>query len=91
VYDVKSVSQPDTIALLGNNYSLQIIEKRVRGAVLCLSQDGACTNLLENFSENSLKGDLSNDTTDNPPLFALVNTLKTIPLNIYSKLLKNIY
>ncbi len=26
VYDVKSVSQPDTIALLGNNYSLQIIE-----------------------------------------------------------------
>ncbi len=25
-YDVKSGSQPDTIALLGNNYSLQIIE-----------------------------------------------------------------
>ncbi len=25
-YDVKSVSQPDTIALFGNNYSLQIIE-----------------------------------------------------------------
>jgi hypothetical protein len=47
---------------------------RVRGAVLCLSQDGACTNLFENFSENNLKGDLSNDTTDNPPLFSLVNT-----------------
>jgi hypothetical protein len=26
VYDVKSTSQPDTIALLGNNYNLQIIE-----------------------------------------------------------------
>jgi hypothetical protein len=26
VYDVKSVSQPGTIALLGNNYILQIIE-----------------------------------------------------------------
>ncbi len=47
---------------------------RVRGAVLCLSQDGACTNLLENLGENNLKGDLSNDTTDNPSLFSLVNT-----------------
>jgi hypothetical protein len=26
VYDMKSVSQPDTIALVGNNYSLQVIE-----------------------------------------------------------------
>ncbi len=26
---------------------------RVRGAVLCLSQDGACTNLFENFGENN--------------------------------------
>ncbi len=40
VYDVKSTSQPDT-------------KNRVRGAVLCLTQDGACTNLFENFSENS--------------------------------------
>jgi hypothetical protein len=29
-----------------------------------------------NFSKNNLKGDLSNDTTDNPPLFSLVNTFK---------------
>ena len=29
---------------------------------------------LENFSENNLKGDLSNDITHNPPLFSLVNT-----------------
>ncbi len=48
--------------------------KRVRGAVLDLSQDGACTNLFENFREISLKQDLSNDTTVNPPLFSLVNT-----------------
>jgi hypothetical protein len=47
---------------------------RVRGAVLYLSQDGACTSLFENFSENILKGDQSNKTTDNPPLFSLVNT-----------------
>jgi hypothetical protein len=49
---------------------------RVRGAVLGLSQDGACTNLFENFREKSLKGDLSNGTTVNPPLFSLVNTFK---------------
>jgi hypothetical protein len=49
---------------------------RVRGAVLGLSQDGACTDLFENLSVNSLKGDLSNDTTFKPPLFSLVNTFK---------------
>jgi hypothetical protein len=32
--------------------------------------------LYENHSENSLKGDLSNDTTVSPPLFSLVNTFK---------------
>ncbi len=47
---------------------------RVRGAVLGLSQDGACTDLFENLSVNSLKGDLSNATTFKPPLFSLVNT-----------------
>jgi hypothetical protein len=41
---------------------------------LCLSQDGACTDSFENVCENSLKGDLSNDITLNPPLFSLVNT-----------------
>jgi hypothetical protein len=44
--------------------------------ILGLSQDGACTDLFDNFSENSLKGDLSNATTFNPPLFSLVNTFK---------------
>jgi hypothetical protein len=32
--------------------------------------------LFENLSEISLKGDLSNATTFNPPLFSLVNTFK---------------
>ncbi len=51
---------------------------RVRWVVLGLSQDGACTDLFENFSENSLKRNLSNDTTVTPPLFSLVNTFKEI-------------
>jgi hypothetical protein len=74
VYDVKSVSQPDTIALLGINNCLQIIETGVRCVVLCLSQDGACTESFENLRDNSLKGGLSNDVTLNPPLLSLVNT-----------------
>jgi hypothetical protein len=49
---------------------------RVRGAVLGLSPDGASTNLFENFREDSLKRDLSNDTTANPPLCSLVKSLK---------------
>jgi hypothetical protein len=34
--------------------------------------------LFENFSVNSLRGDLSNSTTFNPPLFSLVNTFKKL-------------
>jgi hypothetical protein len=49
---------------------------RVRGAVSGLSQDGACTGLFKNLSVNSLKGELSNDTTFKPLLFSLVNTFK---------------
>jgi hypothetical protein len=49
---------------------------RVCGAVLGLSQDGDCTYLFENLSVNSFKGDLSNVTTFNPPLFSLANTFK---------------
>ncbi len=51
---------------------------RVRGAVLGLSQDGACTDLFKKLSVNSLKGDLSNATTLKPPLFSLVNTFKRV-------------
>jgi hypothetical protein len=70
VYNVKSASQPDTMPILENNYCLQMIETGFA------EHDGACTNLFENFSQHSLKRDLSNDTTVNPPLFSLVNTFK---------------
>jgi hypothetical protein len=49
----------------------------VRGAVLGLSRDGACNDLFENLSVNSLQGDLSNYTTFKSPLFSLVNTFNT--------------
>jgi hypothetical protein len=39
--------------------------------------------LFENFSENSLKGDLPYDTTLTPPLFSLVNTFKKSENTIY--------
>jgi hypothetical protein len=48
--------------------------------VLGLSQDGACTNLIENLRENSLKGDLSNINIVNTPLFLLVNTFKQLTM-----------
>ncbi len=59
---MKSLPQPDTMALLGINYCLQIIET---GFAEYASQDGACTDSFENFRENSLQGDLSNDITLN--------------------------
>ncbi len=52
--------------------------KRVRWLVLGLSQDGAFIDLYKNHSENSLTGDLSDDTTVNPPLFSLVNSFKDV-------------
>ncbi len=60
------------------------------GAVLGLSQDGACTDLFENLSVNSLKGDLSNVTSFKPPLFSMVNIFKLIKmffLLIYSSII----
>jgi hypothetical protein len=67
---------------IANNFSSDVGKQlliakdrnRVRWLVLVLLQDGACVDLHENHSENSLKGDPSNDTTVNPPLFSLVNT-----------------
>ncbi len=41
--------------VIGKQLKFENNRNRVRGAVLCLLQDGACTNLFENFSENSLK------------------------------------
>ncbi len=55
--------------LLNANYL-----NRVRWVVLEPLQDGACTDFFEILSENSLKGDLSNATTFNPPHWS-------IPLN----------
>jgi hypothetical protein len=70
---------------IANNFSSDVGKQlliandrnRVRWLVLVPLQDGACMDLYENRSENSLKGDPSNDTTVNPPLFSLVNTFKT--------------
>jgi hypothetical protein len=43
----------------------------VRWVVLGLSEDEACTDLLENLCVNSLKGGLSNAITFNPPSFLI--------------------
>ncbi len=58
--------------------------------VLGLSQDEACTNLFENFSENSLKGDLSNDNIVTPSLFSLVNTFNE-PCTIHYLQQQNVF
>jgi hypothetical protein len=55
---------------------LLIANDRNSLVVLGLSQDEACKDLFENLNENILKGDLSNATTVNSPLFSLVNTFK---------------
>ncbi len=81
VYDVKSVSQPDTMLLFAEILISSDIN-RVRWVVLGFSEDGACTDLFENVSVSSLKRDLSNATTFNPPLFSLVNTFKVQKLTI---------
>jgi hypothetical protein len=52
--------------------------------ILCLSQDGACTDSFENFRDNRLKGGLSNDINLNPPLFSLVNTFKNREFGVFS-------
>jgi hypothetical protein len=54
-------------------------ENRVRRVVLGLSENGACADLFENLSLNSIKGDLSNATTFNPSFFSLVNTFNVVP------------
>ena len=78
------VKNPKINSNIANNFSSDVGKQlfisndrnRVRWLVLVLLQDVACMDLYENHSENSLKGDPSNDTTVNPPLFSLVNTFK---------------
>ncbi len=60
--------------VIGNQLFISNDRNRVRWVVLGLLQDGACTDLVENLGVNSLKGDLSNTTTFNTPLFSLANT-----------------
>ncbi len=62
--------------VIGNQLLFANNRNRFRWLVLCLSQDGACTDSFENFRENSLKGDLSNDILSTP-LFSHWST----PLN----------
>ncbi len=60
------------------------MRNRVRWVVLGLSQYGACTDFSEYFSEDSWKGDLSNDNIVSPPLFSLVNTFnKQFPADFF--------
>ncbi len=79
VYDVKSVSLPETKPILENYYRLQIIEKGVAEQFLGLSQNEASPNLY--IREISLKRELSNDITIIQPLFSLV----TLPLSLREK------
>ncbi len=64
--------------VIGKQLMISNDRNRVRWEVLSLSQDGALTDFFENLSVNILKGDLSNATTFNPPLFSLVNTFKQL-------------
>ena len=80
IYDVEPKSEK---CIAARHYAIickQLLisngRNRVRWVVLGLSEDGACTDLFEKLSVKSLKGDLSNATTFNPPLFSLVNTFK---------------
>ncbi len=53
---------------------------RVRRVVLGLSEDGACTDLFENLSVNSLGRPIEFATTFNPSLFSLLNTFNYFTL-----------
>ncbi len=77
--------------VIGKQLLLSNNRNRVRWAVLCLSQDGACTDLFENLSVNSLKGDLSNATTFKLPLFSLDNTFKLLFVNFVNCLWSILY
>ncbi len=59
--------------VIGKQLFISKDRNRVCWVVLGLLQDGACTDLVENLSVNSLKGDLLNVPLY-PALFSLVNT-----------------
>ncbi len=68
--------KPRHYTVIGNQLFISNDRNRVRWVVLGLLQDGACTDFFENLSENTFKGDLSNATIFDPPLFSLVDTFK---------------
>jgi hypothetical protein len=64
--------------IIGKQLLISNDRNRVRSVILGFTQDGACTDLLENLSVNSFKGDLSNAFTFKPPLFSL-DSLDFVP------------
>jgi hypothetical protein len=71
--------------VIGNQLLLSNYRNRVRRG---LSQDGACIDLFENLSVNSLKGDLSNATTFKLPLFSLDKTFNLCLRTFYYSMLR---
>jgi hypothetical protein len=79
VYGVKSVPQPDTIALLGINYCFQIIETGFAEWFYASHRMGPAQILLKISAIIAERETyVSNDITLNPPLFSLVNTFKVL-------------
>jgi hypothetical protein len=69
---------------------------RFPGVDLGLLQDRACTDLFENLSVKSLKGDLLKATTFNPSLFSLANTFNQkshifVLLTAFEKMVRFMY
>ncbi len=62
---------------------------RLRWTILDISQDGIWTDFFEKLSKNSLKRDLSIDTTDNPPLFSTFKVKTSGRNDIYWSSLPN--
>ncbi len=63
-----------------HDFFIKLRRNTAIGKQFLISNDG-CTYLVEILSKNSLKGDLLNATTFNPPLFSLVNTFKELKLS----------
>ncbi len=75
VYDVKSTEQPDTIAFLGNNFRLQIIETWFAEQFYVSHRMGPAPICLK-ISARIAERETYRMTTENTPLFSLVNTFK---------------
>ncbi len=76
-YDVKSVTQPDTLPLLGNNYRFQMTETGLAEQFKPLTGRGM-HRFFWKFQREELKARQSNYTKFNPPLFSLVSTFNWV-------------